>query len=72
MMIAMIRCQSCASPLDRTVLWARLLVEEPEVFVCPTEWGHTRFEFGFAEILVRCPVCGEEHVFKRDLPLASA
>src|SRR6266511_5181301 len=71
MMIAMIRCQSCASPLDQTVRWARLLVEEPEVFVCNTEWGSARFEFRVPEIPVRCS-CGQERIGVRDHPLAVA
>ena len=72
MMIAMIRCQSCASPLDRTVRWARLVAEEPEVFVCDTEWGYVRFEFGFPEIPVRCHNCGQQGIVMRDHPLAMA
>jgi transposase-like protein len=72
MQIAMIRCPSCASPLDRVVRLARLQVGEPEVFKCDTEWGYARFEFGMTEIPVRCPFCGEEQVFHRDQPLAMA
>ena len=71
-MFAMIRCQACAAPLDGPLRWARLVAEEPEVFVCPTEWGHARFEFGFQEIQVRCPSCGQERLALRDLPLAAA
>lgn len=49
MQIAMIRCLSCTSPLDRTVRWARLLIEAPGVFLCTTEWGRARFKFGVPE-----------------------
>ena len=72
MLIAMARCPSCSSPLDRVVRLARLQVEEPEVFTCETEWGYARFEFGFTELLVRCPFCGEDHEVRRDQPLAMA
>jgi hypothetical protein len=72
MQIAMIRCPSCASPLDRVVRLARLQVEEPEVFTCDTEWGYARFEFGVSEIFVRCSFCGQEQVVDRDQPLAVA
>jgi transposase-like protein len=72
MAITMIRCPSCASPLDRVVRIARLQVEEPEVFTCETEWGYARFEFGFTELVVRCPFCGQPRLVERDHPLAAA
>lgn len=71
-MLAMLRCEACHSRLDRALRWARLVAEEPEVFVCSTEWGHARFEFGFQEIQVRCLSCGQERLAHRDHPHAAA
>lgn len=71
-MYPMLRCGSCAFPLDRAFRWARFASGEPESFVCATEYGYTRFEFGLQEVTVRCSYCGEVHIIPRNQALAAA
>lgn len=71
-MTAMLRCEGCASPLDLSLLWAQLIAERPEVFICSTAWGDFRFEFGVQEVQVRCRACGQTRLALRTHPLAVA